>query len=89
VSTTLSQIDLDVMVANGCQTPGCTHRHENHKNIFLTGRCHPHQGASAEYVRGGLLHLRCHVCSRPIATIAVAKLFTAEGKVPAFLEGAQ
>lgn len=65
-----TQIDLDVMVAHGCQHPGC--KHEHHTGLFLTSRCHPHQGVSVRYSRGGKLMLRCQVCSHPIAEILVA-----------------
>jgi len=79
------------MVASGCQSPGCTHKdHPDNQSLFLAGKCHPHQGLSVQYTRGAGLTMRCQVCSRVVAKIAVAVALPQTNEsdpVADFLEG--
>lgn len=58
------------MDAAGCGTPNCTH---DHTILYLHSRCHPGRGAEVYYdKRTGVLTVKCRVCKRPIALVAVA-----------------
>lgn len=69
----LTQIELDITAAGGCQDPRC-------KDPLCAGplrllaRCHPGRGVDAVYTKGeGVMRLVCHVCHRPIAAVKVAE----------------
>jgi hypothetical protein len=68
----LNKWQLDGMAAQGCQVPGCTHKHED--EIYLRGRCHPSGGISIGYAKGsGILRVTCKECDALIAAIKVAE----------------
>jgi hypothetical protein len=68
----LTKIQLDLMAAHGCETPGCNH--EGHDTVFLHGRCHPRARAEASYECGsGVLRVACADCHKLIAEIKVAE----------------
>jgi hypothetical protein len=64
--TTRAQLDIA-----GCDTPDCGH---DHSKLFIVGRCHQHAGVDVCYDKSdGCLHITCHKCDKPVATIKVAK----------------
>lgn len=66
----LTRIDLDLMAAHGCETPGCSH--ETHSRIYFHGRCHPDEPTWAFYdASTGEVTVECAVCRKAIATIVV------------------
>lgn len=68
----LTQIELDIGLAGGCERPGCDHK--DHSNlIYLHTRCHPKAPPWAKYEHGGTIMLECSLCRRPLVRIAVAK----------------
>jgi hypothetical protein len=50
---------------------GCDHT--AHGGLFLHPRCHPGRGLEVEY-RDKLLYVRCKVCKKPVAEVAVAEV---------------
>lgn len=68
----ITQIELDIALASGCETPGCDHTDHGHL-IFLHTRCHPGDPPWAKYERGGTIMFECSVCRRPLVRVAVAK----------------
>jgi len=66
----LTKIQLDLMAANGCEIPDCTHDHSG--EIFLRPRCHVNRQPEVSYTRGsGVLIIACSECHRLVAAIAV------------------
>jgi ribosomal protein S27E len=65
----LTRKELDPMVAQGCQHPGCSS--DAGHPLFLSAKCHPGHGVDALYGRDGELEIRCHVCAQMICKIAV------------------
>lgn len=63
--------DLDVMLANGCNAPGCKHEHEKMSELFLNQHCHAGAGVEALYNAEGIIVLTCRVCDAHIVTIKV------------------
>ncbi|MEO5914827.1 MAG: hypothetical protein ABIS50_11380 [Luteolibacter sp.] len=72
----LTQPQLDIYAASGCQTPGCKHAHE--KQIVLAALCCPGAGVRVTYETGGVLLLDCHRCHRRITEVAVASSLKTE-----------
>ena len=71
-TSTLTKLQLDLMAAHGCQTPGC--KHEGHDTVFLHGRCHLHAHVEVRYKRGsGILNVACLECHKLICRIRVAE----------------
>ena len=66
----LTEIELKLMIAGGCSTPGC--QHENHGKLYFHGRCHVHADCEVSY-ESGVIHTACAECRTPIADIKVAK----------------
>lgn len=62
----LTREELDRM---RCSTPGCKNEHGP---LVIAQGCHPAQGVGLVYMNGALTVV-CHVCTRPICTIAVAE----------------
>ena len=67
----LAIIELEAMLAEGCQVPGCHHKHP--EEIFLNQRCHPVAGLEAGYKKGsGVLRVSCRICHARVTEVAVA-----------------
>ena len=65
----LKTADLDKAV---CGNPNCTQGHSH--QLFINARCHAKKPPSCYYDKNtASLHLRCSVCGKPVAEIAVAK----------------
>lgn len=70
--TALTKIQLDLIAAGGCATPGC--KHEDHGTLYLHQRCHPEAPIEVSYtIRTGIIRVACFACKRPIADIKVAE----------------
>ena len=56
-----------------CSVPGCTH--EDHRLLYLHGRCHPGAGNEVAYdmVQGAII-IRCKRCKELVAEIAVERV---------------
>lgn len=68
----LTKIQLDLMIAGGCDTPGC--KHEDHGTLFLHPRCHPNTKMEISYTVGsGVLVIACLKCHKLIAEIKVSE----------------
>ncbi len=67
----LTKIQLDLIAAHGCESPGCNH--EGHDTIFMHARCHVRGGVEVSYQRGtGVLQVACAKCHKIIGEIKVA-----------------
>lgn len=53
--------------AQGCQVPGCTHKHGE---VILAAACHPQAGmrVSVDADRG-VMSIACGICNQPVITI--------------------
>lgn len=72
MSLPMNKIGLDIIAANGCQVPNCTHKHES--ELYFRGRCHPSAGVSVSYAKNsGILRVTCKECDAPIVDIKVAE----------------
>ena len=69
--TPLTRPELEIMVATGCQNPGCHHQMHD-RGLGWQARCHPSAGLEAHYC-DGVLALSCLRCHRPISFIAVSE----------------
>jgi hypothetical protein len=62
--------DLAEIIAQGCQTPGCTHKHTS---LVVVARCHPKAGIDAiiDSVTQTIA-IRCRECKQNVAEIKIA-----------------
>lgn len=62
--------DVQAIVARGCQTPGCTHKH--HK-LVVVARCHPKANVITvlNSLRGEI-QIQCEKCDKMIVAIKIA-----------------
>lgn len=62
--------DLQEIIAKGCQTPGCTHKHTK---LVVVARCHPKAGIDAiiDAVTQTIV-VRCRECNQNVAEIKIA-----------------
>jgi hypothetical protein len=70
MSKVLTRTDMDKMMTQGCQAPGCTC---SGGPLAMAQRCHPGAGVDAFYHEDGTLHIECHECESPVAVVAIAK----------------
>ena len=71
-TSTLTKLQLDLMAAHGCQTPGC--KHEGHGTIFLHQRCHMLAPLEVSYTGGsGVLRVACSQCHAVVGEVKVAE----------------
>jgi len=62
--------DLAEIIAQGCQTPGCTHKHTS---LVVVARCHPKAGINAiiDSVTQTIA-IRCRECEQTVVKIKIA-----------------
>ena len=57
-----------------CGEPNCKHTDQEHNVLYLNSACHTRSAVEALYNKqDGCIHIICHTCKKPIATIAVAR----------------
>jgi len=64
--------DLEIAVANGCQTPGCNHKHSG--PLYLHGKCHQYEGkldVSFSFGDGHIV-VSCAKCHSEVIRIQIA-----------------
>ena len=63
-------LTCEAMEPMGCGMPNCTH---DHSTLYLNARCHTGRGVEVAYVKAEkLLRVRCRVCKKLVAEVAVA-----------------
>ena len=65
--------DMDEILANGCNAPGCKHEHEKMSELYINQGCHTGAGLEVCYNAEGILIMRCNVCDSHVATIKVGE----------------
>lgn len=68
----LTQIELDIITAGGCQHPECKDPLCGNET-FLHSQCHPGALLAVRYEKGsGVLNVMCGRCKRPVSNIKVS-----------------
>lgn len=68
----LTTVELDIVTAGGCATPGCKHMHD--PDMYIHARCHIKADLHVRYdSRDHQLHLECAECGSPVADVKVAE----------------
>lgn len=69
---TITLPTLEKMIGQGCQAPGCDHKHD--PTLFLHSRCHPEGEVEVSYTKDdGFVLVACRECGKEIAKVKVAK----------------
>lgn len=69
----LTMKELRLMIAGGCQAPGCTHEKHPIDRLDLSAGCHQGGGVKLTIHTDGALRIRCAQCGRPVGCVQVAE----------------